>query len=92
MDRVPPTVLCPNDITMTVPLGTPGITVRWDEPTAQDNSGVVTLSSRSHSPGQFFPVDSTTVTYEFRDPSGNTASCSFTVTLIASKTMYLAFM
>ena len=75
---------------MTVSLGVSGLVVRWDEPTAQDNSGVVTLSSRSHSPGQFFLVDTTTVTYEFRDPSGNTASCSFTVTVIASKTMYLS--
>ena len=59
-----------------------GVIVDYDEPTATDESGIVSLSSRSHSPGTFFPVGQTTVTYIFVDGAGNTATCVFTVTVI----------
>ena len=50
-----------------------GITVSsWAESTATDNSGSVSLSSRSHAPGSVFSTGSTQVTCVFTDPaSGN---------------------
>ena len=41
----------------------------------------MTLTSKSHSPGAFFPPGERTVTYVFTDGAGNTAECSFTVTV-----------
>ena len=69
----------------TVGLNIGGAIVSWTEPTATDDSGIATLLSRSHAPGQFFVVGSTQVTYRFVDGSGNVAECTFTVTVIEGK-------
>ena len=53
----------------------------WPEPTATDNSGEIPTVTRSHVPGDRFPVGATEITYEFRDRSGNTATCIFTITI-----------
>ncbi|MGA1780818.1 MAG: HYR domain-containing protein, partial [Planctomycetota bacterium] len=52
----------------------------WTVPTANDNCPV-TLTSDAD-PGDSFPVGTTTVTYTATDSSGNTATASFTVTVI----------
>ncbi|XP_072013269.1 uncharacterized protein [Amphiura filiformis] len=82
VDRIPPQVTCPPDIVDQIQLGSGGTTVSFEEATATDNSGTTILVSRSHTPNQFFTVGTTEVTYEFRDPSGNSAMCSFTITII----------
>ncbi|XP_072019635.1 hyalin-like [Amphiura filiformis] len=87
VDTVAPVISQPEDITVTVPLGTPGRTVNWDEPTATDNSGTVTLASRSRAPNSFFNVGTTPVTYTFTDPSGNTASVTFDVNVLEVDTV-----
>ncbi|PIK52768.1 hypothetical protein BSL78_10343 [Apostichopus japonicus] len=81
IDDTPPDVTCIQDITRIVTIDSTGITVSWTEPTAADNSGVVSLQSRSHAPGDFFSPGTTQVTYIFVDPSGQTAFCIFTVTV-----------
>ncbi|XP_071824324.1 uncharacterized protein [Apostichopus japonicus] len=83
VDVIPPRVACVQDILETVPLESLGTTVFWTEPTATDESGAVSLQQRSHAPGSFFSVGSTTVTYIFVDASGNTADCIFTITVQA---------
>ena len=55
-------------------------TVSWIAPTANDNSGFVTLSS-SYKPGDSFPIGVTTVIYTAIDPYSNKATRSFTVTV-----------
>ncbi|XP_072013682.1 uncharacterized protein [Amphiura filiformis] len=72
---------CPNSAIYPVPSGTQSRSVTWIEPTAFDNSGAQPTVTRSHQPGQAFPVGTTTVTYTFTDSSGNQAQCSFTVTV-----------
>ncbi|XP_071488839.1 hyalin-like [Diadema antillarum] len=84
-DTTPPVPTCP-DITRTVELGVTGTQVTWTEPTATDASGVVNIVSRSINPGTFFPVGTTDVTYTFADGSGNTANCTFRVTVITVDT------
>lgn len=81
VDTTEPTITgCPEDIIESVELGIQTSAVFWTEPTATDASGVVQVSSRSHTPGMNFPVDElTTVIYEFSDNSGNVARCIFTV-------------
>ena len=91
VDGTPPEVVCVADITETTPLGSTGTTVSWIEPTATDNSGVVTLASRSHAPGQFFIIGNTEVTYRFVDGSGNEATCIFGVFVVEGIYTVLGF-
>ena len=62
-------------------LNSPGTTVTFQEPTANDNSGQVNLRSRSHAPGAFFPTGTTEVCYTFADAAQNTVDCCFDVTV-----------
>ena len=78
-DVIPPTLTaCPQNITVT---GGPNCTgtATWTPPTATDNCGA-TLTG-THTPGQVFPAGTTTVTYTATDGSGNSVTCSFTVTV-----------
>jgi len=52
----------------------------WTEPTATDNCSVASLSS-THSPGDLFAIGTTLVTYTAVDPSGNSSTASFSVTV-----------
>ena len=61
--------------------GLPNATVTWEEPSASDNSGLVTLTS-NHNSGESFSVGNTTVTYTAFDANGNNDSDIFTVTVI----------
>ncbi|HEY0652270.1 MAG TPA: family 10 glycosylhydrolase [Chryseosolibacter sp.] len=56
------------------------VAAAWVEPTATDNcTTAMSFSSRTHAPGDSFPVGTTTVTYVFTDESGNATSVSFDV-------------
>ena len=88
MDGIPPVITAPDGtpnpptgttVTADAPCNSQGTTVIFDEPTATDNSGTVTLASRTHTPGDFFPIGNTEVTYVFEDSAGNSASYTFTV-------------
>ena len=74
------TTLCPASFAA---CNAPGIS--WTEPVATDNCGTVTLTS-NYSPGATFPPGTTTVTYTATDPSGNSNSCSFDVTVKTEST------
>lgn len=57
-------------------------TVSWDEPVATDNCvTALTYYSRTHAPGDAFPVGKTTVTYIFRDQEQNESRTSFEITV-----------
>jgi len=78
-DHENPKITCPADVTVTA--GASGSTpVTWTAPTATDNCGVqsVTCIPASGSP---FSVGSTIVKCLATDTSGNSAECSFTVTV-----------
>ena len=85
VDDVPPVITSCDDFGTTIGLNIGGVIVEFTEPTATDNSGVVTLQSRTRAPGQFFIVGSTPVTYIFVDGSGNTESCTFNVIVTEGK-------
>lgn len=82
-DSIDPFIVSfPDDITVSVPFGTQSTPVNWDEPTAFDNSGTV-FPSKSAEPGSSFPTGQTTpVTYTFTDPTGNSVTRQFTVTVV----------
>ncbi len=79
LDTLAPIPLnCPDDIT--VPAGTDcQSVVSWNPPTFSDCPPVSVSST--HSPGEIFPLGSTTVVYIAVDPAGNDTTCSFVVTV-----------
>ncbi|HEY0655634.1 MAG TPA: HYR domain-containing protein [Chryseosolibacter sp.] len=70
---------CPSTVTVNADaaIGTCGATVTWTPPTVVDNCAVTMTSNRT--PGQFFAVGTTSVTYTATDASGRTATCTFNV-------------
>ena len=71
---------CPSNITVSNDAGRCDARVLWTEPIASDNCPAVSFTS-THSPGDVFLLGTTTVTYTATDASGNTAVCSFNVTV-----------
>ncbi|WP_073000760.1 HYR domain-containing protein [Mariniphaga anaerophila] len=75
---------CPADITFNTQDGNSancGQAVSWTEPTATDNCALVSFTG-NYSPGDVFPVGTTTVIYTATDASGNTSTCSFDVNVV----------
>ncbi|XP_011664663.2 hyalin [Strongylocentrotus purpuratus] len=76
-DEQPPWLTCPENLDV----NNSAVAI-WDVPMSLDNSGSVLLSS-SHTPGSYFPFNTTTeITYTAADSSGNTISCSFNLTVV----------
>ncbi|HWP43748.1 MAG TPA: HYR domain-containing protein, partial [Blastocatellia bacterium] len=82
-DTQPPTITCPANVTAVAPLTCPpaaATTVSFPDPTASDNCPGVTVACVPPS-GSMLPVGTTTVTCTATDAAGNTASCSFSVSV-----------
>jgi uncharacterized repeat protein (TIGR03803 family) len=77
IDSVPPTITCPEDITLpcSVDLFVPATFMA----TATDNCDPAPTVTYSHPPGSGFTVGTTTVVCTATDASGNTSSRSFSV-------------
>ena len=81
-DNENPTIVCPADIIQNNDLGVCGATVNYVTPVGLDNcAGSITSLLAGQASGTIFPIGTTTVDYEVVDVSGNTASCSFDVTI-----------
>ncbi|XP_055635764.1 uncharacterized protein LOC129775276 isoform X1 [Toxorhynchites rutilus septentrionalis] len=80
-DKEPPRMeYCPSDMWIIAKNGSS--IVHWDEPRFTDNTGVTKIIERNgRRPGQSFLLGSYDITYIAYDASGNTASCSFKITL-----------
>lgn len=90
LDEKAPTITCTDNIT--VDNGSCSPTVSYDEPIASDNCGSPSLSLvDGPASGTQFPSGVTTVTWLADDGNGNTATCSFTVTVISNFTVGAAF-
>ncbi|MBI3651130.1 MAG: HYR domain-containing protein [Acidobacteria bacterium] len=78
-DTTPPTITCPaNQI-----VSSAGSTsVSYPTPTVSDNCSGVGTPTCAPPSGSVFPLGTTTVSCSVNDASTNTASCSFTVTLV----------
>ncbi|WP_420593135.1 malectin domain-containing carbohydrate-binding protein [Robiginitalea biformata] len=81
-DTEAPAVTCPGDIIVQAAPGASSATVSYGLPTVTDNCPGANVSlTGGLSSGAAFPIGTTTVTYQATDASGNTASCSFDVTV-----------
>lgn len=90
IDPTPPTISCPSDITVYLPLNTPdtSMVVNFNV-TGSDNCGTPTITTDAPA-GNVFPVGTTTVTATANDGNGNTASCSFNVTVLYNFTGFFS--
>jgi large repetitive protein len=78
-DNVKPVInACPAGDILASATSSCGATVSWDPPTFSDNCGTGSFTS-THTPGQVFPVGTTTVTYTATDVIGNSTLCTFRV-------------
>jgi hypothetical protein len=80
VDNISPTINCPANIMQTAAPYACDAVVTWSNPTTADNCSSVSTSSTMNS-GDTFVLGATTVDYTTTDGSGNTASCSFVVTV-----------
>ena len=81
-DTQPPTITCPANITQSNDPDQCGAVVNYPPPTVSDNCPGVGVPGCAPASGSFFPVGSTTVTCTVADAVGNTASCTFTITVV----------
>ncbi len=82
IETVAPTVDCPADTTIVISNNACMAAVTWPNAVAQDNCGGQ-LNLQSDVPnGSSLPTGFTIVEYTATDASGNTATCSFVVTVI----------
>ncbi|ATA93289.1 hypothetical protein CGC54_02515 [Capnocytophaga canimorsus] len=83
-DNTPPTILnCPSDIEVFAEIGKCTAQVYWTEPTASDDCTQPPLMTQTHHSGDVFDIGTHTVNYVFKDIAGNTATCTFNVTVKA---------
>ena len=80
-DQTAPAITCPANITMNNAAGVCGATVNYSMTSTDNCAGAASTLTLLGGPasGAVFPVATTTVSYRATDPSGNSASCSFTV-------------
>jgi uncharacterized repeat protein (TIGR01451 family) len=87
IDNTLPTISCPLDITLE-PSCPSGAIATYTAPVGTDNcTGSTTTRTAGLASGSVFPIGTTTVTHQVTDASGNTASCSFTVTVLTPQTV-----
>jgi hypothetical protein len=85
-DTQAPAISCPENITRQLRPGRCGTIVEYAAPTYLDNCSISSFGQIAGLPsGAEFPVGITTQTFEAVDQSGNTSTCSFTVTLTSNK-------
>jgi len=85
-DGVPPVITCPSNITVFNSIGFCGANVSYSSPSSSDNCGdVIVVQTAGLASGSFFAVGTTTNVFKSTDESGNTATCSFTVTVVDNK-------
>ena len=84
-DTENPVISCPSSITLE-PTCPTGAIATYTAPVGTDNCpGATTARTAGLASGSVFPIGTTTVTHRVTDASGNTASCSFTVTVLTSQ-------
>ncbi|XP_038072761.1 uncharacterized protein LOC119741140 isoform X2 [Patiria miniata] len=79
VDEEDPMILnCLGDVVINTTLGTSRAQAFWNEPTATDNSGSVTVTATNR-PGDVFEIGSTDNTYIALDEAGHVDSCTFRI-------------
>jgi hypothetical protein len=81
-DTEAPEITCPGNITQNNDPGVCGAVITYAVPVGTDNcSGAATEQTAGLGSGVLYPIGTTTNTFVVTDASGNTNTCSFTVTI-----------
>ncbi len=92
-DTIPPVILCPEDVIVTIPVGEDstvvndiGLAVAFDNCGLNNITylltGATTANGQGDASGSVFDLGVTTVSYGVTDNAGNLTNCSFTVTVV----------
>ncbi|HNB82730.1 MAG TPA: HYR domain-containing protein, partial [Chitinophagaceae bacterium] len=82
LDTIKPTLTCPANISVPSSFGQCAAIVMFINPNGTDNCpGAITTQIAGLPSGSAFPVGTTTNTFRVTDASGNSSTCSFTVTV-----------
>ncbi|MEM7085250.1 MAG: HYR domain-containing protein [Bacteroidota bacterium] len=81
IDDIDPTIACPADIAVNTDADLCSAVVTFPDAIALDNCTVTVAQTGGLPSGSAFPVGVSTVEYTATDSSGNTAVCTFTVTV-----------
>jgi hypothetical protein len=81
VDNIDPTIVCPASFTAYGAADSTLTSVSWTAATGTDNCSIDTVYSDVQI-GAYLPLGSTVVTYVAIDGSGNTDTCSFTITVV----------
>lgn len=81
VDNTPPVISCQADIIADFNAAVNGAVVTYTTPVGTDNCASTTTQIAGLASGSTFPVGTTTNTFRVTDASGNTAQCSFNVTV-----------
>ncbi|WBX77665.1 HYR domain-containing protein [Tenacibaculum ovolyticum] len=83
-DNTAPVITCPSNSTQKVDSGLLTAVVTFTNPVATDNCTAVTINQTAGLPsGAEFSIGINTISFEAIDTAGNTATCSFTITIEA---------
>ena len=83
VDNQLPNITCPANVSQNVTTGTCGAVATYMAPVGTDNCpGSTTVQIAGLASGAAYPVGVTINTFQVTDASGNTATCSFTVTIV----------
>ena len=80
-NEAPQIANCPNDIEINAESGLCGAVVHWEMPSVADNCETFMFVSDDVS-GDFFGIGTTTISYTATDLAGNSANCSFNITVL----------
>ncbi len=76
-----PEIICPYNMTQANDPGECGANISFSISTSDNCSGETYMQDEGMPSGSLFPVGTTTNTFTATDASGNTASCTFTITI-----------
>ncbi|MEZ4920232.1 MAG: HYR domain-containing protein [Saprospiraceae bacterium] len=72
---------CPSNVTVTVDVGQCSSVQTWSDPVADDNCDLTVVQTSGPVSGTALPIGVSTILYTATDPSGNTATCQWTITV-----------
>ena len=83
VDNENPVITCPSNITANTGANSCNAFVNYSLPTVTDNcaTGIVPVLTAGQNSGSSFALGTTTVSYQANDGNGNSATCSFTITV-----------
>jgi hypothetical protein len=80
-DNIKPTITCLADINVSIASSESEVVVPYTLPTVIDNIGAEIIQIDGLASGEKFPLGTTTNTFQAKDAAGNTANCSFNISV-----------